>query len=1085
MKNLYTRFTLGLLLSLMLLTCLQAVAQTFTNVTVYDFTGCECPGTAAPSGTVSNLTFSNYSRGAGVSSNTGSNVFNNRGWNTTSEANAKAGNDYVEFTVTPGSGYQFTLTTLTFYQRRSNTGPPNYAVYASHDGYTTALSTGTVTTGGEDISVTLSPTVTAFTNRTTAVTFRVYAWGASTSLGTYRHDNVRLSGDRSLAASPNIQITQGATPYNNGSTYGFGSALNGSSLCQTFTITNTGTANLTIDSPTLSGTHAAEFSLSAFPAPLPYTILAGGSQTFDLCFNPSTTGSKTAKLSITTNVTGKNPYEINLTGTATASNGLFLVTPPGSTFYSSYTTDITWNSVGIPSGDALTVQYAEDGTNYNTIGTTTVGAGTFTWRPNFYQTTWNGSTFTYSGKVRIVSGAYSSTITSIRVSMQPCVSLTPGSTQTIALANFETTAPPNNWTYSESKSSDATSGPNSGLSYGTLSGSTPVNTTPGGSRGYVHTDGSATCESGTSSMSSTTVTFASQAIGSYINKYITLKISSLGLTGTNPCGASGIGVDTDDNLTVEVRLDGGTWQTVLFQKGYSNLIYSYASGTSRTINPTGMAYSTTTVSGGQTTGTLRVNIPDAATSVEVRVIMQNNRRHENWAIDDVTLVGDQVATESLILSRDCYVKPTNHVGLFPSSTYTGSLAATVANAANGDTDILIDGNLTVTGNFNLTGDAIVHLPVGTNLEVSGSMVASGGDAFVSSAQHLAEPGSGLVRNVTTSATTFPIGVYVDNNTSAAKYTATAILQAKTGGSGGKFVLRAMPTDDANNRPNAAYPYYNNAAARHASAIHTLWMIEPQTTTGNELVDITLEWDPAAAGSNFAASKAIIGHWKNSKWSENYESRTASTVTADSISSFSPFMVGNNNQEVFPVTLLGFWGAPTADGHAVDLYWRTAGEINCSHFELERSTDALVFAPITLLNGAGTTNLPQNYAYTDATLPTDAQTLYYRLRQVDYNGQYEYSNIIEVNLEATSQVPVFSLFPNPAKGPVTLTLSPAPVGNPTLEVFDVTGARLLLETGDMNTITSNLNDALATWAKGIYLLRLVADDQSYTYRLCKP
>jgi len=1067
-----------------------AEAQTLGT---YTFTGGNSCSTSSvnntATGVASNVTFSPYTSGSGVTctildASYGTGIYNRDGLGTSTEANAIAGNDFNTFSITVAGGYSLTLTQLSFLHRRSTTGATNWFVRSSLDGYASNVATGTSGTSDATASVTLGA---SFANLTGTVTFRIYAYGASSSTGTWRNDNVSLTGTVAPLAAPNITISEPgpvAVDYSTG-TLTVGATTVGSTVCKTLTVTNTGVGSLTINTPTFTGANAAMFSVTGYPSPVPHTIAPSGTATFDVCFTPTSAGSKTATINVPTNVTGRNPFTFTVSGTASLVPGLYFDSPTaGATFRSSYPTTISWQYAGVPDTDPLTIQYAEDGTHYHTIGTTTVGAGSFEWRPDFYHTTWNGTTFANTGRLRLVSGAYTATVSNITVSMQPCVTGTSAMpNQIIAIQDFDN-APANEWNYIiNAATSDAEHGERDVLPFSNvLDPTTPLNNTPSGSRAYIMSDKSVTCETDARSMASLDLEFAPIDVSAYTNVRLEVNLASLKTTST-PCGGAGTGMDGDDYLDVYVALNGGSWQHVLEQYGSGNKVWSYTGGTPRTKNPSGLTYTTTTVSGGSTTGKLTVNIPAGVSTVEFSIVMGCNRRDETWAFDDLKLIGDFGGSgEVLALDRDCYLKPTNHASFFPSSTYTGSLAATVGNVANGDTDILLDGSLTVTGNFNLTGNAIVHLPVGTNLDVAGSMTASGGTAFVAAAPHLTEPGSGLVRNVTTGGAVFPVGYYIDNNTGCVKSSGSVTLQAVNGAGGGKFVVRAMATDDANNRPNAAYPYYDNPANRHARSAHTLWHISPQTPTGNENAHLTLAWDGTQVGSSFDPGMAVVGHWNGSQWEQLFFSRTGSSVTADSVQDFSPYMVGNDDQ-VFPVTLLAFWGAPTADGRAVDLYWRTAGEVNCSHFDIERSTDALTFAPIGSLAGAGTTVQPQNYHHTDVALPANAQTLYYRLRQVDFNGQYTYSNLVEVNLANGGQ-PVFGLFPNPATGPVTLTLSPSPTSTPTLEVYAATGARLLAQTADLLTLSGSLNNLLPQLAAGTYVVRLVADGQAFAVKLQK-
>ncbi|MCU0432714.1 MAG: hypothetical protein MUC87_04605 [Bacteroidia bacterium] len=88
-----------------------------------------------------------------------------------------------------------------------------------------------------------------------------------------------------------------------------------------------------------------------------------------------------------------------------------------------------------------------------------------------------------------------------------------------------------------------------------------------------------------------------------------------------------------------------------------------------------------------------------------------------------------------------------------------------------------------------------------------------------------------------------------------------------------------------------------------------------------------------------------------------------------------------------------------------LRWETASETNNARFEIERSADGEIFARIGTVAGAGTTSQPQQYSYFDAAAPEGI--VYYRLKQVDFNGDYEYS-IIRVVTVPPSEMPLLLL-----------------------------------------------------------------------------
>lgn len=140
------------------------------------------------------------------------------------------------------------------------------------------------------------------------------------------------------------------------------------------------------------------------------------------------------------------------------------------------------------------------------------------------------------------------------------------------------------------------------------------------------------------------------------------------------------------------------------------------------------------------------------------------------------------------------------------------------------------------------------------------------------------------------------------------------------------------------------------------------------------------------------------------------------------------------QDIIPVELTAF-SAATANGTVV-LKWATATETNNSGFEVQRSTDKIDFSNIGFVNGYGTTAEPKSYSYTDNTVNSGAY--YYRLKQIDYNGAFEYSKVIEVEVGAPDNFSLEQNYPNPFN-PSTVISYQMPVnGNVVLKIYDVLG-----------------------------------------------
>lgn len=119
-----------------------------------------------------------------------------------------------------------------------------------------------------------------------------------------------------------------------------------------------------------------------------------------------------------------------------------------------------------------------------------------------------------------------------------------------------------------------------------------------------------------------------------------------------------------------------------------------------------------------------------------------------------------------------------------------------------------------------------------------------------------------------------------------------------------------------------------------------------------------------------------------------------------------------NPPSFPVEWLDFV-AEQVSGNAL-LRWTTAQELNNQLFEIERSLDGRMFTQIGTQAAAGFSDQPVHYQFWDRELLSLKQGLvFYRLRQVDYDGGFSFSEIRSLTLDATVHLSA-SLFPNPAQ-----------------------------------------------------------------------
>jgi hypothetical protein len=143
-------------------------------------------------------------------------------------------------------------------------------------------------------------------------------------------------------------------------------------------------------------------------------------------------------------------------------------------------------------------------------------------------------------------------------------------------------------------------------------------------------------------------------------------------------------------------------------------------------------------------------------------------------------------------------------------------------------------------------------------------------------------------------------------------------------------------------------------------------------------------------------------------------------------------------QVTPVELLSF--SSSIVDNDVTLNWATATETNNSGFQVERrkTQDERIkdWENIGFVNGNGTTTETKSYSFKDKTLSTGKYQ--YRLKQIDFDGTFEYSNIVEAEILPPTKFSLEQNYPNPFNPTTTIKWQTPKDGWQTLKIIDVTG-----------------------------------------------
>jgi hypothetical protein len=173
--------------------------------------------------------------------------------------------------------------------------------------------------------------------------------------------------------------------------------------------------------------------------------------------------------------------------------------------------------------------------------------------------------------------------------------------------------------------------------------------------------------------------------------------------------------------------------------------------------------------------------------------------------------------------------------------------------------------------------------------------------------------------------------------------------------------------------------------------------------------------------------------------------------------------------IVPVELTSFT-ANVSEG-LVELSWITATETNNQGFEVQRSAGG-EFETIAFVEGHGTTTEIQAYSYTDRSVAVGSYS--YRLKQVDFDGSFEYSDVVEADVPAPDIFALDQNYPNPFNPSTKIAFRLAVDSKVSLKIFDVLGQEVAtLVNTNLVAGGHNVNFDASSLNSGVYLYRIEA------------
>ncbi|HZW40108.1 MAG TPA: choice-of-anchor D domain-containing protein [Ignavibacteriaceae bacterium] len=271
---------------------------------------------------------------------------------------------------------------------------------------------------------------------------------------------------------------------------------------------------------------------------------------------------------------------------------------------------------------------------------------------------------------------------------------------------------------------------------------------------------------------------------------------------------------------------------------------------------------------------------------------------------------------------------------------------------------------------------------------------------------------------------------------------------------------------------------------------------------SELVDITGDGYPEVGTVSWTN---VMLNVFNAKTGENVFSRSMGSSSGETGEILAPmadvdgdgageFVVGTRDGKIYafsggpfgvvPVELSTFT-ASTNDNN-VTLMWNTATETNNSGFYIERKAKDGTFAEVGFIKGKGTTTETQNYIFVDKNLTVGGYA--YRLKQVDYDGTFKYTNSVEVNIGLPVKYTLSQNYPNPFNPSTVINYSLPFDGFTKLRIYNVTGEEVatlvndFTKAGNYSIQWNGNNSQNVKVPSGMYLYRLESGNFTETRKM---
>jgi hypothetical protein len=377
-------------------------------------------------------------------------------------------------------------------------------------------------------------------------------------------------------------------------------------------------------------------------------------------------------------------------------------------------------------------------------------------------------------------------------------------------------------------------------------------------------------------------------------------------------------------------------------------------------------------------------------------------------VNNITIGTGATLTLNNAASRLTILGSITNNGTFTNTSgtvvYNGAAAQTLAAGTyaklqiNNGAGVSLGGAVTTTDSLLLT-TGIVSMG-NNNLTIGNASFTSSGSAT----SYIRNNGTGsvIVNNIGSTGKSGSVTIPVGNTTF------NPVVLTNTG-TNDNYTIRVI--DSVTTNYTGSNPI---GTAITSGAVNRTWIIN-EAVAGGSNATITLQWNGTNELGGFNRGASYVARYNGTTWTSNASGAAIGTNpytrTLTGVTAFSPFGVGSGS--TLPVDFLSFHAVKQNKSALLD--WETASETNNDRFEIERSLDGNRFEYVSTVKGKGNSSIVTRYQTIDEQAwgvanAAGMNMVYYRLKQIDFEGTYSYSDVRVVDMSSKHQQA--QVHPNP-------------------------------------------------------------------------